>query len=435
MNKRHPYSQVVERKLEQLPGIDADHLWNGMQAILDKKMPQKKERRRFIPWFISGKGLFLFGVTSLVTISSFSLFFFSIRENSHRNIGDLSPMTKYSRSTSGVTSKVADNAKHEIQSGTEVSEVENGGGQATRISSSAVVANNIIGNNLSSPQRKRSDATFNGHKSNQDDQATKSVQLSTNIVVDVRYVALESGSATIKSKAETNFELNDGSLIALNFVKQKFPSTQQNKPAPDLNGSKEEKGWYAGIISGIDLSSIHFKSMKTGASKGLIMGYAFNNKWSIESGLLWDNKRFHDDGSYFSPAGYTPTSGIRIVAVNGSSRLYELPLNVRYVIIPQNHSLFATAGVSSYFMKREKYDYEYTQNNQPGGHNYLTYNNASKNWFSVLNISIGYAHKLGAIGSIRVEPYLKLPFKNLGVGNMPIMSTGLNVGFTRTLTR
>jgi hypothetical protein len=188
-------------------------------------------------------------------------------------------------------------------------------------------------------------------------------------------------------------------------------------------------------VTGVDLSSIHFQSMKTGATKGLIIGYAFNKNWSIESGLLWDKKRFYDDGRYFSPAGYTPTPGTTIVAVNGTNRLYEWPINMKYIIIPQKHSLFITAGISSYYMRSENYDYEYVQNNQPGGHNYLSYKNESKNWFSVVNLSMGYSHKLGDIGSLRIEPYVKLPIKNLGVGNMPIMSTGLNIGFTKTLRR
>jgi hypothetical protein len=194
-----------------------------------------------------------------------------------------------------------------------------------------------------------------------------------------------------------------------------------------------KNGFYAGIISGVDLSSIHFHAARTGATKGLIIGYAFNKKWSIESGLFWDKKRVYDDGSYFNPPGYTSTGGITIIAVNGKSRLYELPLNIKYTIISGKHSLFATTGLSSYFMKSENYDYEYLQNNQPGGHNYISYKNETKNWFSVVNFSIGCSQKLGDIGNIRIEPYLKLPVKNLGTGNMPIMSTGLNIGFTKPL--
>jgi hypothetical protein len=53
MNKHHTYKNIIERKLEQLPAADAELLWNDMHSILDKKMPQKKERRRFIIWFLS----------------------------------------------------------------------------------------------------------------------------------------------------------------------------------------------------------------------------------------------------------------------------------------------------------------------------------------------------------------------------------------------
>jgi hypothetical protein len=263
--------------------------------------------------------------------------------------------------------------------------------------------------------------------------------IQTDYTTETSYNMLRNVSclAVNNSKGETNFDIT---AVNLNSIHQDLPisgqnSRQQNQTAKANMKNNDVKGFYAGIVSGVDLSSIHFQSLKTGATKGLIVGYAFNEKWSIESGLLWDKKRFHDNGSYFSPAGYTPTTGTIITAVNGTSRLYEWPVNVKYIILAKPHSLFATAGLSSYYMRRENYDYEYMQNNQPGGHNYLSYENETKNWFSVASISLGYARKLGAIGSIRVEPYLKFPIKKLGAGNMPIMSTGLNIGLTKPLTR
>jgi hypothetical protein len=43
------------------------------------------------------------------------------------------------------------------------------------------------------------------------------------------------------------------------------------------------KGFYAGIMFGVDMSSVHFQLAKSGATTGFIIGYAFNKKWSIES--------------------------------------------------------------------------------------------------------------------------------------------------------
>jgi hypothetical protein len=81
MNKHHPYKNIIERKLEQLPAADADNLWNDMHSILDKEMPQRKERRRFIVWFVSNKGLLLLTI-GLFVITGSSLFFLSTKESS-----------------------------------------------------------------------------------------------------------------------------------------------------------------------------------------------------------------------------------------------------------------------------------------------------------------------------------------------------------------
>ena len=78
MNKHHPYKNIIERKLEHLPAADADLLWNDMHSILDKKMPQEKEKRRFILWFLSSKGFFLLTI-GLFVITASSLFLLSTK--------------------------------------------------------------------------------------------------------------------------------------------------------------------------------------------------------------------------------------------------------------------------------------------------------------------------------------------------------------------
>jgi hypothetical protein len=194
-----------------------------------------------------------------------------------------------------------------------------------------------------------------------------------------------------------------------------------------------ERGIYAGLMAGLDLSSVHFTSLKAGATKGVIMGYAFNKKWSVETGVFWDSKRYHANGEYFQPSGYILPAGINMLAVKGENKMYEWPVNIRYTIVPNKNRLFATAGLSSYFMKQENYEYEYEQNGQYSK-SYASYSNQTKNMFSVINLSMGYTWSLGTIGDIRVEPYVKLPVKKLGFNNMPIMSTGINIGFTKWLS-
>ena len=417
MNKHHPYDNIIEKKLEQMPGADADLLWNDMHSILDKKMPQKKEKRRFIVWVFSN-GLLLL-IIALVILTG-SLFFFLSTKQSSIAINKRLPSSQQSNKfIKDGLAKVSHEPEENITTANEADQRSRNNIFSTTSSTNPV--DHVISNNSITVQRTRS------KKYTTTDQINESIRNSheTDENPGIASVNLESIHHFL---VETNHNEEQKSLSP-----QLKPGT--NKVMKGNTSNSNDRGFYAGILFGVDMSSVHFQSAKNGATSGFIIGYAFNKKWSIESGLLWDTKRVYDDGTYFNPPGYTPTNGVKIIAVNGKSRLYELPVNMKYTIISGKHNLFATTGISSYLMRSENYDYEYTQTNQPGGHNYLSYTKETKNWFSVANFSIGYTHELGSNGSFRIEPYLRLPLKDIGTANMPIMSTGLNIGFTKPLRR
>jgi hypothetical protein len=433
MNKHHPYKNIIERKLEHLPAADTDLLWNDMHSILDKKMPQKKERRRFILWLLSTNGLLLLTI-GLVIITG-SLFFFSAKESSVVTIKKLPSSQQSNKIIEDGLAKVSQESNENITTATEADQKTSNNISVTTASTTSV--DQVITNNSIKKQTVKQSKKY-----------TITDQFKQQIGASEKYTSKGRSNQPIQNMSTVNANsdiapINLESIhhfpIEADVNEEKISLSPQLEPATNkvkLNArNNTEKGFYAGIMVGVDMSSVHFQSAKSGATTGFIIGYTLNQKWSIESGLLWDTKRVYDNGSYFNPPGYTPTNGVTIIAVHGKSRLYELPVNIKYTIIPGKHNLFVTTGISSYLMRSENYDYEYTQNNQPGGHNFLSYTKETKNWFSVANFSIGYTHKLGAMGSIRVEPYLKLPLANLGTANMPIMSTGLNIGFTKPLRR
>ena len=88
--------------------------------------------------------------------------------------------------------------------------------------------------------------------------------------------------------------------------------------------------------------------------------------------------------------------------------------------------------MSYYFINKENYDYRYSIYGQQKDSN-LSVNDNSKIWASVLNISLGYSHNIGKTGSLRIEPYIKIPFRGIGVGSLPITSSGVYLGFTKNL--
>ena len=84
-------------------------------------------------------------------------------------------------------------------------------------------------------------------------------------------------------------------------------------------------------------------------------------------------------------------------------------------------------------MKNEKYDFTIDNNGQQY-QNSSTYKNSSTNLLAVANFSVGYNRALRQNITLRIEPYIKIPLKGVGIGSLPIMSTGLNIGITKKIS-
>ncbi len=92
----------------------------------------------------------------------------------------------------------------------------------------------------------------------------------------------------------------------------------------------------------------------------------------------------------------------------------------------------ANAGLSSYFMKRENYSYTF-QRNGISNEWHLSYKNSSHNLFSVLNIGASYNQHITKSLLFRIQPYIKIPIGGIGMGRLPITSSGVYFMLTKRL--
>jgi hypothetical protein len=196
--------------------------------------------------------------------------------------------------------------------------------------------------------------------------------------------------------------------------------------------AKISKGFYAGLLLGPDFSSVKLQSIKqTGYSLGISVGYRFNRRMAVETGVLWDKKYYYSSGEYFKKSPETIPDYQNILELNGNCNMIEIPLNFRYdFAFGRNHSFFAKAGLSSYFMTKENYSYQVDQNSSPPWWKNASYSNSSNNIFSILQISGGYELAVSGNTKISIEPYVKIPIQGVGIGNMPISSAGFYFGIT-----
>ncbi|RPD49085.1 outer membrane beta-barrel protein [Paracnuella aquatica] len=250
-------------------------------------------------------------------------------------------------------------------------------------------------------------------------------------------VAQREDAAPAQSKPHANIELLPVPSKS-NLLQNKQPAhagvkIETPKPAPQR--LFRNTGLYAGLLGSLDFTTIEFqKTNRIGRQLGVVAGYRLNKKWSLETGLYFSKKFYYSEGSYYkSSRAYVPPN-TSIVEVDGTCLMLEVPFLLKYDFTPhRNTGVFATAGLSSYFMKKEAYNYLYYYHNSGTyAQHSKQYRNESNNLFSVAHLSGGISHKIGRTTALRVEPYIKLPITGLGYGKMHFTSAGMNMGVVKS---
>lgn len=293
-----------------------------------------------------------------------------------------------------------------------------------------ITNNNHVDENLSSNFKTTDDKIINLNASD-----TKE-PLNTNSIIDNNNNQQETTNSI--SATEQN-KIDESNNIKTPVERKTVLEKPEDRPESTNSDKKERQSkiksgkFYLGFQLGPDFSMV--KSTKidgTGYSAGLLAGYNINKRLAVETGLLWDHKRYQSEGRYFNTEKLN-WPHVYVLDLSGFCNMFEIPLNLRYNFSQNTRgTLFATAGVSSYLMKKENYDYNYIRYGAYGYGN-KEYKNTTNNWMSVAHVSAGIQKKLGAIGDLRVEPYIKLPLHGVGIGSMPLRSAGIYLGITRPI--
>ena len=172
-----------------------------------------------------------------------------------------------------------------------------------------------------------------------------------------------------------------------------------------------------------DLSGLGFSTFsKPGASLGVFLQYNFSERLSLLTGINQARK------IYSLTDGFKPYEGywkkyLKPDLIDGQCTVLDIPLNLRYDFISNDQrKIFISAGLSSYFMLTEEYQYIYAD--EPQYNRDYSVSNQNRHFLGILNISAGYEHPLSTHWSLQLEPMIKLPLAEVGVGNLPLVSAG-----------
>ncbi len=219
---------------------------------------------------------------------------------------------------------------------------------------------------------------------------------------------------------------------AITKIKDELPAAQPAK-ASDKQKQPSPARFYVSLLGGAGVSKVKTSKFEpAGTSVGVSAGYNISKRFAVEAGAFWSTKNYSTKYKYFNNSK-TQWPAVRIIeTVHGECKVIEVPVTLRYNFKPTaKHSFFAAAGLSSWIMKKEDYDYTYTTLLNPVQKSmYKSYYNSGNNWFSVLQLSAGWQRNIGKLGAIRVQPYYNLPLHGVGLGSLNVSGFGVLAGFT-----
>jgi hypothetical protein len=190
-----------------------------------------------------------------------------------------------------------------------------------------------------------------------------------------------------------------------------------------------------GIVGGPDYASVNtVAGDRAGSTFGLTVDYQFVNHLYVGSGLLFSRKIFaaippdYHVSSNFYQTNHVGMGG-DVDYIKGSFNMLEVPLNLRYDFSAVGNTLFFfSAGESSYLFIQQHSTYYFPTPYNP---RYLTskgfaYAHQPSDFFATLNLSMGVEMGISNSLSALISPYVKIPTRGIGVGQVQLSSFGLD---------
>ena len=408
INKR-----ILEAAESYEPAYD-DNAWNEMERLLDEHLPQKKDKRRIIFFLL----LFLIPAAAI---------YFGIQYRNAVHTQFLQNITPANQATTPAGQPAAQ-AGNKSKNATPINKIN-------RVPSANVQSHGAYATSLHNTK-----PDFSSKQSfNKEDDDNIAESMTTNMPGKRSFNNIENTSLTPPqenassalpdiSNDQTNDNIASNNEKAIKNNVAEKDSLNKNISNNKSNNKKSSGHYFAqnfaiSISGGPDVSAVKLnRTGKVTMIKGVQISYNVSDKFTLRSGFLIAKKVYSANGSdYHSQYGNN-----YLQTVNADCNVYEVPLNLSYYFSKsKKHQWFVSTGLSSYFMKKESYEYFYKY---PSGYTdtkYYSVSNKNKHYFSVFDLSAGYQYSINKKISLTAEPYVKLPVTGIGAGKIKLNSAGV----------
>jgi hypothetical protein len=456
--------KIREAAEQHHPAYD-ENAWRKMEKLLSIHMPVNKDRRRrflliFLFALLLGGGIVI-GITGARHNKQVAS---RILPGESRSSSE-PPSANSNKNTSGVTkeeSNLPDNksgaaVKNKVIDSLEIKnqiEVSKTLQQPSENSSAPKISGNVnsrsITRNKSGRISNRNQPAINKLNANlavnNKNQAVKN-DLGTNVPSDnnsTPKIAIVQPGPTGKELAEKNLPSNekinnnkvsvpsaipvetkkDVAILSVSEPENKTEPANTTKPRNKKKAVSTHSFAFT-LSAGPDLSKAGGSAVgKLNIKYGLGVNYNFN-RFTLSSGVYLAKKVYAAAAKDYQ-YNYSIPSGWKFVDVQADCKVLSIPINLVYNFANKTGSgWFAGAGISTYLMQHENYNFHYSTSG--GQQIYYMHNviDKNKNYFSVLNLTGGYNRQLSKKVSLSIQPYLEIPLQGIGEGKVLLNSGGL----------
>ena len=207
----------------------------------------------------------------------------------------------------------------------------------------------------------------------------------------------------------------------------KQPVQESNKAFIAANQKFKTRPQFSlSVLAAPDVNAVNsFNRSQVGTNVGLQLSVRLSKRLSISTGAGYAVKPYTAAYSAYKAsfgASIDPTN------VTANCKVLDIPLNMSYQVYSKGKNALALGtGLSSYFMLRENYRFDYSAESGWKPYN-LEIKNQNQHLFGVLNVNATYQRQINSTFSAVVQPYMKLPLTGIGNGRVDLKSTGVALG-------
>lgn len=180
-----------------------------------------------------------------------------------------------------------------------------------------------------------------------------------------------------------------------------------------------------GVLFAPDMSTVGSISnfQNPGYKLGISVEYNLTENLGLSVGAMHSTVNYVASGREYNPGIYWK-DGIRPDEAIAQCVLIDIPVSLKFNFAHFDHSrLYGTVGLSTYIMLNEDYQFKYQNYDSDLIQNWSGRTGTS-HWMSNAGISIGYELDVSPNFSIRAEPFIKAPIREVGWGNVKLYSLG-----------